>query len=165
VKSSGTIIAVASPSDAEAIVTLQRLAFRHEAETYANFSIAPLIETVADVQLAMATSLVLRATWNGKLAGAVRGSLAGKSCKVSRLMVHPDMQRLGVGTSLMSALEAEFPQAETFDLFTGHLSAGNLRLYERLGYIETRRERVDPRLTFVHMQKARHVQPLRTKVE
>ena len=38
-------------------------------------------------------------------------------------------------------------------LFTGHLSEGNLRLYRRLGYAETHRERVADHLTLVHMRK------------
>jgi hypothetical protein len=38
--------------------------------------------------------------------------------------------------------------------FTGHRSAGNLRLYARAGYVEQRREPVDERLTLVHLAKS-----------
>ncbi|MBB2746903.1 UNVERIFIED_ORG: hypothetical protein FHR35_006782, partial [Microbispora rosea subsp. rosea] len=36
---------------------------------------------------------------------------------------------------------------------TGHLSEGNLRLYRRLGYRETQRERVQDHLTLVHLRR------------
>ena len=45
------------------------------------------------------------------------------------------------------------PQARSFDLFTGHLSEGNVRLYRRHGYRETGRERVHDHLTLVHMRR------------
>ncbi|RBY80421.1 GNAT family N-acetyltransferase [Blastococcus sp. TF02-09] len=38
-------------------------------------------------------------------------------------------------------------------LFTGHLSTANLRLYERHGYRESRRERVHAGLDLVHLDK------------
>jgi hypothetical protein len=38
-------------------------------------------------------------------------------------------------------------------LFTGHLGEANLRLYRRLGYRETHRERVADHLMLVHMRK------------
>jgi hypothetical protein len=41
----------------------------------------------------------------------------------------------------------------TAALFTGHRSAGNLRLYLRAGYTEQRRQPVDDVLTFVHLRK------------
>ncbi len=42
----------------------------------------------------------------------------------------------------------------TASLFTGHRSAGNLRLYARAGYVEQRREPVDEGLTLVHVAKS-----------
>ena len=44
---------------------------------------------------------------------------------------------------------------EAFDLVVGHQSEANLRLYRRLGYRETRRERVHDHLTLVHLRKER----------
>ncbi len=42
---------------------------------------------------------------------------------------------------------------ERYALFTGHLSAANLRLYERLGYVEVRREQLHPGVLLVHLEK------------
>ena len=55
----------------------------------------------------------------------------------------------------MRALEAEAAaRADACVLFTGHLSDANVRLYRRLGYAETHRERVADHLTLVHMRKS-----------
>ncbi len=61
----------------------------------------------------------------------------------------PDRQGQGLGTALLTALHEQVPDAAAFDLFTGHLSGSNLRLYRRLGYRETHRERMDDHLTLV----------------
>ena len=45
-------------------------------------------------------------------------------------------------------------QATEALLFTGHLSASNLRLYARAGYVEQRRSPVDERVTLVHLRKS-----------
>ncbi|GLW97393.1 GNAT family N-acetyltransferase [Microtetraspora sp. NBRC 16547] len=77
----------------------------------------------------------------------------GPACVVGRLVVAPDRQGNGIGTALLEALHAAVPEAAAFDLFTGHLSEGNLRLYRRLGYRETRRERVQDHLTLIHLRR------------
>ncbi|MER6577571.1 GNAT family N-acetyltransferase, partial [Nonomuraea sp. NPDC001023] len=79
--------------------------------------------------------------------------LAGTTCLVGRLVVAPDRQGQGLGTALLAALHEQVPEAGAFDLFTGHLSEGNLRLYRRLGYRETRRERMDDHLTLIHLRR------------
>jgi len=53
----------------------------------------------------------------------------------------------------MQAIEARFPSARRYELFTGEKSTGNIRLYERLGYRIFRRERLSERVTLVFMEK------------
>ncbi|MEU0486815.1 hypothetical protein ABZ260_47595, partial [Streptosporangium sp. NPDC006013] len=50
-------------------------------------------------------------------------------------------------------VQGDVEEVMAFDLFTGHLSEGNLRLYRRHGYRETRRERMSDHLTLVHMRR------------
>ena len=96
---------------------------------------------------------MLRATREGVLIGSVRAALAGEICAVGRLMVEPRLQGQGIGSALLNAIEAYLPTARTFELFTGSRSHGNLRLYQRRGYVETRREEVSPQLTLVFLRK------------
>jgi hypothetical protein len=53
----------------------------------------------------------------------------------------------------MREIEADFPEAESFELFTGYKSKSNLRLYRRLGYEAYREEVESLKVTLVHMRK------------
>lgn len=147
----------AVPADAGELLTVQRAAYVSEAQLYGDPFIAPLVEGVAQVRAAVETSTVLKAVEDGRIVGSVRGRCADRTCLVGRLVVAPDRQRRGIGTALLTALHetmtAGEPAVEAFRLFTGHLSEGNLRLYRRLGYRETHRERIHAHLTLVHMRR------------
>lgn len=155
----------AEPSDAGEILTVQRAAYVSEAQLYGDPFIAPLIESLEQLRKAVESAVLLKAVDGGRVVGAVRGLVAdltpgttgGRACVVGRLVVAPDRQGEGIGTALLDALHEqvaeEFPDVRAFDLFTGHLSDANLRLYKRLGYGETRRERVQDHLTMVHMRR------------
>ena len=71
--------------------------------------------------------------------------------EIGRLAVAPDRQGEGIGTRLPQALVAR--THDDLWLFTGEHSAGNLRLYERLGFRETHRERsTDHDLVYLRRQ-------------
>jgi GNAT superfamily N-acetyltransferase len=143
----------ARPDDAGAILTVQRAAYVAEAQLYGDPFITPLVESLEQVRKAIEAGVTLKAVDAGRVVGAVRGQLAGTTCLVGRLVVAPDRQGQGVGTALLNALHERVPEATAFDLYTGHLSEGNLRLYRRLGYRETHRERMDEHLTYVHLRR------------
>lgn len=145
----------ASPADAGEILTVQRAAYVTEAQTYGDPFIPPLVESLDQVAATMAPdTLVLKACLGSRIVGAVRGRFQERTCVVARLVVAPDVRRRGIGTALLRELHRQAEgRADTCVLFTGHLSEGNLRLYRRLGYTETHRERVADHLTLVHMRK------------
>ncbi|PZG13413.1 GNAT family N-acetyltransferase [Nonomuraea aridisoli] len=139
-------------ADAGEILTVQRAAYVSEAQLYGDPFITPLVESLEQVRKAVEGGVVLKAVEGGRIVGSVRGQLSGTTCRVGRLVVAPDFQGQGVGSALLAALHEQVPEATAFDLFTGHLSGGNLRLYRRLGYRETHRERMDDHLTLVHLR-------------
>ncbi|MEV4460583.1 GNAT family N-acetyltransferase [Microbispora sp. NPDC004025] len=143
----------ALPEDAGEILTLQRAAYVTEAQLYGDPFIGPLVESLDQMRTVIETAVVLKATDGGRVVGAVRGQVSGSTCLVGRLVVAPDRQGQGIGTALLAAMHEAVPEAAAFDLFTGHLSEGNLRLYRRLGYRETQRERVQDHLTLVHLRR------------
>jgi GNAT superfamily N-acetyltransferase len=145
----------ARAADAGEILTVQRAAYLAEAQLYGDPFIAPLVESLDQVRALLDGDAVVLGAWLGpRLVGAVRGRFNDRTCLVGRLVVTPDLQGQGIGTRLMRALEdAVAARADVLVVFTGHLSDGNLRLYRRLGYTETRRERVAAHLTLVHMRK------------
>ncbi|MER5999358.1 GNAT family N-acetyltransferase [Nonomuraea angiospora] len=142
----------ATTADAGEILTLQRAAYVSEAQLYGDPYIPPLIESLEQVRKAIEGAVVLKALDAGRVIGAVRGQVSGTTCLVGRLVVAPDRQGRGIGTALLTALHEAVPEAEAFDLFTGHLSGVNLKLYRRLGYRETSRERMDDHLTLIHLR-------------
>ena len=56
-------------------------------------------------------------------------------------------------TQLMQEIEARFPGAARFELFTGQKSQGNLRLYQRLGYQPFKQQVLNDQLTLVYLEK------------
>ncbi|MEV4115580.1 GNAT family N-acetyltransferase [Nonomuraea sp. NPDC049695] len=140
-------------ADAGEILTVQRAAYVSEAQLYGDPYIPPLVESLEQVRKVIESAVVLKALDAGRIVGAVRGQVSGTTCLVGRLVVAPDRQGQGLGTALLTALHEAVPQAEAFDLYTGHLSEANLKLYRRLGYRETHRERMDDHLTLVHLRR------------
>jgi GNAT superfamily N-acetyltransferase len=151
------IIERAGPADAETILVLQKLAYESEARLYDDWSLPPLVQTIDSMRSDIEGGVLLKADYDGALVGSVRARLAGDTCHVGRLIVHPGSQGGGIGTRLMRALERrrEFAQTRRFELFTGHRSEGNIRLYERLGYRRCREQAVSPAVTLVFMEKLR----------
>ena len=147
------VVREASFDDAEEILTLQRLCYRSEAELYDDWEIPPLTQTLESLRSEYETSCILAAYLGSEVVGSVRGRLVNGTYHIGRLIVHPRLQRLGVGTRLMREIEARFTDSYRYELFTGHLSEANLRLYRRLGYTETRRETVTPSLRLVYLSK------------
>ncbi|GAA2847391.1 GNAT family N-acetyltransferase [Streptosporangium fragile] len=148
-----TVIERAEPGDAGEILTVQRAAYVGEAQLYGDPFIPPLVESADQVRMAVTATTVLVARERTRVVGAIRGRMAGTTCLVGRLVVAPDMQGRGIGGALLAALHREAADALAFDLFTGHLSEANLRLYCRHGYRETHRERMSDHLTLVHMRR------------
>ncbi len=128
------IIQRSTVDDAEEILALQKVAYLSEAKLYGDESIPPLTQTLSELRESYSRKTVLKAVEADRIVGSVNGRMSKGRCLIGRLMVHPEMQGRGVGTALMAAIEAEFPQAEVFRLFTGELSVRNIQLYERLGY-------------------------------
>ena len=143
----------AGPADAGEILTVQRAGYVTEAQLYGDPFLPPLVDSLDRVLEVIKSATVLKAVEDDRIIGAVRGQVSGATCVVGRLVVAPDSQGRG-GTTLLTSLHEAVPGAAVFDLFTGHLS-GSLRLYRRLGYRETRRERVHDHLTLIHLRKER----------
>ena len=145
----------ATAGDAADILALQRLAYQSEARLYDDWSLPPLVQTLDALRAEIADTVVLKAVEGGRLAGSVRARLVDDVCHIGRLIVRPELHGRGLGTALMRRIEREFPRTRKFELFTGSLSAGNIRLYERLGYTRARERVSSPAVTLVYLEKQR----------
>lgn len=146
------IIERAIISDAEAILSLQKLVYKSEAEIYNDFNIPPLVQTLKDINDDFERQIFLKATINGKIIGSVRAFAKEETCYVGRLIVHPDFQNQGIGTKLLNNIENIF-NSKRFELFTGHKSGKNLYLYKKLGYKIFKSEKITDSLNLIYLMK------------
>ena len=128
-------------------------AYQSEARLNDDWTIPPLTQTLPEILSEFETKVFLKAMCVDKIIGSVRAALDSGTCQVGRLIVHPDYQGKGIGTLLMNRIEAAFPYAERFELFTGIKSINNIRFYRRLGYQECREEELSPKVRILFMEK------------
>jgi GNAT superfamily N-acetyltransferase len=152
-------IARATTVDAPAILDLQRVCYRSEAELYDDYNIAPLLQTLEQLTEEMGSVVILKVCDGDRLIGSVRARECDGACCIGRLIVHPDRQNQGVGRQLMTAIEACFPAATRFELFTGERSDKNLSLYAKLEYREFSRVRLSANVTLVYLRKSSPTPP------
>jgi tRNA (guanine37-N1)-methyltransferase len=146
----------AAEADAGEIHTLQRAAYLQEAQTYGELAIPPLIEPLDATIGRIRDDVMWKAVAGTRIVGAVHVAVAGEVARIGRLMVAPDWQGRGVGTRLLRVAERTAPpDVTTYELFTGVRSEGNLRLYQRAGYREQRREQQTAKVELVHLAKRR----------
>jgi ribosomal protein S18 acetylase RimI-like enzyme len=148
------LIELANVADAQEILDLQKLAYQSEAAIYNDDSIPPLAQSLDQMLVDFRQQVVLKATLNGRIVGSVRAYLQDGTCHIGRLIVHPEFQNRGIGTSLMNRIEQHFSEARRYELFTGERSARNLYLYQKLGYRIFRTARLTDKATAVFLEKA-----------
>lgn len=160
-------IAQATPKDAETLLTLQKMAYRSEAERYNDWSIPPLTQTIASLDDDFSKGVVLKATVGERIVGSVRARIAGDICAIGRLFVDPEFQGKGIGTLLLRSAERSCAGSESrsgdggpckgvakFELFTGSESERNIRLYLRAGYRVARTQALSPQVSLTFLEKS-----------
>jgi ribosomal protein S18 acetylase RimI-like enzyme len=159
----GIEIEQASLEDAEMILQLQMRAYLSEAEIYNDYSIPPLTQSFNEIKQEFSQLVFLKAIQKGKdaednikMIGSVRGYHEKGTVFIGGLIVEPESQNKGIGTRLMHAIEQRHEFADRYELFTGHKSARNLHLYQKLGYHEFKRVIVNDWLTMVFLEKYNH---------
>jgi ribosomal protein S18 acetylase RimI-like enzyme len=138
-------------ADAAEVFTLQRAAFIEEAHLYDTVDTPALTQTFDELKAELATHSGCVALMGSRMVGSVTARLEGDVLAIGRLAVVPDLQGRGIGTRLLDAVEARSGAAEA-TLYTGALSGPNLRLYQRLGYVETHRVTL-PEVELVYLRK------------
>ena len=149
----------ATLSDAEEILSLQKLAYQSEAEIYNDFNIPPLVQTLEEIKKDFGIQFLLKAVMDEKIIGSVRAHTKEGTCYIGRLIVHPDFQNQGIGKKLMVEIEKIFSTCQRFELFTGARSERNLYLYQKLGYKIFKTAKITDQTTIVYLEKK--IDPLR----
>lgn len=151
----GISIRRASREQAEEVAAVIRASFATVAEKFGD--IPPLHETADDVLATIDAGDValVAVAEDGRLVGTVRAeTLADGTVMVRRLAVLPELRRNGLARELMRELEAAYPGAAHFELFTGADAAEPLALYRSLGYVDAGRREADyPFLVFLEKRR------------
>lgn len=143
----------ANIGDTSEILALQKVSYQREAILYNDWTIPPLTQTLSEIMAEHESSVFLKALWEARIVGSVRAFFDSGTCKIGRLIVHPAHQRKGIGSLLMQNIEASFPNARRFELFTGTRSADNIRLYHRLGYKAYHQQDLSQKVQILFMEK------------
>ncbi len=153
------IIKPATVSDAEEILSLQKLAYQSEAGIYNDFNIPPLNQSLEEIKDEFDDKIFLKAVVDERIIGSVRVFVEQKTCYIGKLIVHPDFQNQGTGTKMMNEIEKFFNKAKRFELFTGHKSKRNIYLYQKLGYRRFRTEKITDNLELIYLEKIPATEP------
>ena len=147
-------ILTATRSDLEMILDLQKECYLTEAELHEEFNIPPLTQTIDSInKYFIEGTLFLKGIINGEIVASVRGYTKENTSFIGRLIVKKEFQNLGFGKALMSEIETFLSHCSRCELFTGYKSEKNIKLYQKLGYDEFKRQVVNDNLTLVYMQK------------
>ncbi|MFG2499059.1 GNAT family N-acetyltransferase [Streptomyces sp. NPDC048441] len=150
-------ISEADEQDAEKILKLQYLCYQSEAELYGDYSIEPLTQSLDSIKAELTTGSVLVARLGDEVVASVRGTVdPDGTARINKLIVHPRMQRHGLGGRLLDAIEGRLGEGgatKCFQLFSGHRSEQNLQLYRKHGYAAVKTQHVNDRLTLVTLAK------------
>lgn len=144
----------ADRNDLEEILKLQYLAYQSEAQLVNDFNIQPLTQTLEELMDEYEKGVIYKAVDDkGQIIGSVRGYVRDGTIHIGKLMVHPNFQGRGIGTSLLRHIENEHKGLRK-ELFTSDRSIRNIKLYERNGYKRFKEEAVSENLRFVYLEKA-----------
>lgn len=143
----------AQENDLQEILALQYIAYQSEAKLFNNMDIPPLKQTIEEVYDEFRKGTFLKAVdEKGVIIGSVRAYQENNTVYIGKLMVHPNMQKKGLGTKLLLAIEAKYPN-KRYELFTSTKSISNIKLYEKLGYKIFKKEAISQELQFVYLEK------------
>lgn len=147
-------ILTAEETDLIAILNLQKECYQTEAELHNEYNIPPLTQTYDSIfEEYKQGILFLKGVVDGQLIASVRGSIKDGTTYIGRLIVKKEFQNNKFGQALMKEIETKLKNCNRYELFTGFKSEKNLKLYEKLGYNEFRKEFINDNLILIYLEK------------
>lgn len=147
----------ARSADVDWILKLQYLCYQVEARRYDVWDLGALTESSAALADEVSGGRVLAVHGPaGEVVGSVRSTTDGGIAHIGRLVVHPRVQRRGIGTRLLQAAlrdiaaRAAAEGIGSAEAYTGHRSTEFAATYLRCGLREAERRRVSETLELVH---------------
>ncbi len=129
----------ACKQDLQDILALQHVAFVDEAKRVGKMDIEPLTQDIESMNRDFKQKLFLKCVQNGKIVGSIRGYKENDTAYIGKLFVDSAYRKKGIGSALIEALCAMLP-AKKYEIFTSEKSFENIALYQKLGFVEHKRE-------------------------
>ncbi|TYA10254.1 GNAT family N-acetyltransferase [Paenibacillus faecis] len=130
-------LSLQNPDTVEQLWSLQHAAYRLEAEAMGLRDVPPLPETFESIRNSDEDFYgVLSA--DGELLGAIvtaPADTAANTLEITRLMIHPDHLRKGIGASLLKHVIDHHPEIRTFAVTAGTHNEPAVSLYRKFGFM------------------------------
>lgn len=133
---------------ARAVLSIQRAAYRVEADLVGFDGIPPLHETLDDLVSRPLTWLGVRSV-DGVVVAALGYTERAGHVDIDRLVVAPDHFRHGMASALVGALDPRM----RITVATGTANRPAHRLYEAHGFAQTGDEMIAPGLSITHFER------------
>ena len=142
----------ASTSDAVTLVGISKHAFESDVEVGASDLCGPpgYKSLPFYTKMARMNCLYKLVENNGLTVGGAVLFVKDKEMNVGRIFVSPEHFRKGYGIFMIEQIEARFPEVEIFSLDTPSWNVRTNAFYQKLGYVEVRRDG-----DFVYYEKRR----------
>ena len=139
-------IVKATSQDAEKLTEIMKITFDEEAKKWLSdqnsvidYNIQPPGYSSIEMNLYMMNHLnyfkVLR---NEEIVCAIIVTISGQSYgRIDRIFIEPKFQGKGIGSSVITLMEKEFPNVRAWDLETSSRQINNHHFYEKMGYRTT----------------------------
>ncbi|MEO1165286.1 MAG: GNAT family N-acetyltransferase [Chloroflexota bacterium] len=145
-----TTLDLSNTKTAQRILTIQRLAYRIEADLIDFDGIPQLHESLSELQASSETFI----GYHVDNTIAVSYETKNTTLDIGRLVVHPDHFRKGIGRQLVQHVET-IPNITKIIVSTGARNKPACRLYESLGYIRTDTREIVAGLTIAFYEKVK----------
>ena len=144
----------AAEEDLEQILQLQKKSFYGQALIYNDFELPPLTQTIDNLRAEFKLKTFFKLERDHRIIASIRCYIEDNSLFIEKLIVDPDFQNRGIGTSVIREIENRYSHAvNKFALYTGDKSSRNLHIYKKLGYREIIREPTSHDFQLVFMEK------------
>lgn len=146
----------ATQKDLSEILKAQYDAFLIEGINSNDFNIQPLKQSIQEITDEFNNGIILKAVLDNKIIGSVRAKQINNIVYIGKLFILEEYQGRGYAKELMHAIENKFDNCE-FQLFTNFFNNKNVTLYKKLGYIEFKKEKASPKITFIYFKKYKNI--------
>lgn len=136
-----------SVNEADALLDIQREAFKEDLEIYQDYETSPATESKERLLRKVTNSFHYTVFMDNIIIGGIEvRRLSETQFYLNRVYLIPDYQNHGIGFKLMEFVENEFPEALEWTLSTPYLNYRNQYFYEKFGYKKIGEQKITEKL-------------------